>query len=557
MLPTNRSRRWTFLWFCLFATSIAWFTAPVAAAPRCFPETKLCIDGRFGEYWEQQGGLPVFGLPISAETTAGALRTQTFERNRFELHAELSAPYDVLLGRLGDDRLLQQGRDWRLFGKAGANAPRYFAQTGHAISYEPFWRYWSSNGLDLGDPGISERESLALFGYPLSEPMIETNASGDTVLTQWFERARFEDHGAKGVLLGLLGSELSSNAGKEIAPVEDVVRLAWFYKPPTDGTSAATLARRVDDFILTHPDEEFRDQLIDKGVPRERILQYIMANEIQDPGSCTAEPWGNQFAFKAGDFCKISREYPDWFLLDRNGQRICKNNISTPFCLMDPGHPGWRQFAVDRARELQERWGWNGVFLDNVDGSRRRADNNSRIYADDTSYQDAVEGYLAYLQEKYFRPEGRPLFANITEVRDDAVWYRYMRLLDGAMDEGCIVGWEANYRAADEWNKQLDRLEKTQALGKTVFCVAQGEANDAAHQRFAFASYLLVADGNATFRYTSAQNYREFRHYNNYELDLGAPLGGRYRDGNGWRRDFARGSVFVDPNAQTSSITTR
>jgi hypothetical protein len=28
------------------------------------------------------------------------------------------------------------------------------------------------------------------------------------VLTQWFERARFEDHGAKGVLLGLLGNEV-------------------------------------------------------------------------------------------------------------------------------------------------------------------------------------------------------------------------------------------------------------------------------------------------------------------------------------------------------------
>jgi hypothetical protein len=30
---------------------------------RCFPETGQCISGRIREYWEQNGGLPVFGFP--------------------------------------------------------------------------------------------------------------------------------------------------------------------------------------------------------------------------------------------------------------------------------------------------------------------------------------------------------------------------------------------------------------------------------------------------------------------------------------------------------------
>ena len=63
----------------------------------------------------------------------------------------------------------------------------------------------------MGDPGISERESLALWGLPLTEPAMETNQAGDTVLTQWFERARFEYHPDRPpeyrVLLGLLGRE--------------------------------------------------------------------------------------------------------------------------------------------------------------------------------------------------------------------------------------------------------------------------------------------------------------------------------------------------------------
>src|SRR3712207_4208150 len=82
-----------------------------AQAQRCFPETGQCISGRFRAYWEQNGGLPVFGFPITParqevnRDTGQTYLTQWFERNRFELHPENAAPYDVLLGRLGDDQI--------------------------------------------------------------------------------------------------------------------------------------------------------------------------------------------------------------------------------------------------------------------------------------------------------------------------------------------------------------------------------------------------------------------------------------------------------------------
>src|SRR5215216_7374103 len=71
------------------------------ASQRCFVETGLCIDGRIRAFWEQNGGLSVFGLPITAqqqESIEGKLfQVQWFERNRLELHPENPQPYDVLL----------------------------------------------------------------------------------------------------------------------------------------------------------------------------------------------------------------------------------------------------------------------------------------------------------------------------------------------------------------------------------------------------------------------------------------------------------------------------
>ena len=187
------------------------------ADQRCFPETGQCIAGRFRQYWEQNGGLPVFGYPITPAQdevnadTGQTYLTQWFERNRFELHADTAAPYDVQLGRLGNDRLRQLGRDWRTFPK-GQQTPGclWVPETEHSVC-EPFRSYWETHGLL--DPALNPyASSLALFGLPLSERGMETNTSGDAVETQWFERARFECHPNNQpeyrVLLGLLGSEV-------------------------------------------------------------------------------------------------------------------------------------------------------------------------------------------------------------------------------------------------------------------------------------------------------------------------------------------------------------
>lgn len=196
-------------------------TVPTASTPpadqRCFPETGFCMAGRIREFWEQNGGLPVFGYPIGPQgqelIEGKPYQVQWFERNRLELHPENGRPYDVLLGRLGADRLTQQGRDWTAFPKTGSlNGCRFFPETGHSVCGD-ILAAWLSNGLEIdGKPGKTEGENLALFGLPLSGPIRETLSDGREYVVQWFERARFEQHPENqppyNVLLGLLGNEI-------------------------------------------------------------------------------------------------------------------------------------------------------------------------------------------------------------------------------------------------------------------------------------------------------------------------------------------------------------
>jgi hypothetical protein len=195
--------------------------APAPAQPtanaRCFEETGYCIDGRIREYWEQNGGLPVFGLPIGPQQSMNiegkTVQAQWFERNRLELHPENAPPYDVLLGRLGADRLAQQGYDWQAMpGETPQEGCRFFEETGRNVCGD-ILAAWRANGLELdGQRGFNANENLALFGLPLTGMVRETMSDGRELQVQYFERARFELHPENEppfhVQLGLLGSEV-------------------------------------------------------------------------------------------------------------------------------------------------------------------------------------------------------------------------------------------------------------------------------------------------------------------------------------------------------------
>src|SRR5439155_502062 len=110
-----------------------------------FTQTGHNLSNAFLTYWQHNGGLPVFGYPISEEiaetnpTDGNTYTVQYFERNRYEWHPENPPSYNVQLGLLGVEYarsvslnplarvLLQRGRAGRLHarpGRLGAAAVR-------------------------------------------------------------------------------------------------------------------------------------------------------------------------------------------------------------------------------------------------------------------------------------------------------------------------------------------------------------------------------------------------------------------------------------------------
>ncbi len=169
---------------------------------RCFAETGHCISGAILTYWERNGGLPVFGYPITdlrTETIEGSWTgpVQWFERDRLEDHGAQG----VMAGRLGARYLELRSTPWTEYPKASrvSTSCVFFQETGHSLC-EPFLSYWRQNG------------GLARFGYPITEPFVEQIGSWSGVV-QYFERRRMERHSELAgtpyeILLGLLGSNV-------------------------------------------------------------------------------------------------------------------------------------------------------------------------------------------------------------------------------------------------------------------------------------------------------------------------------------------------------------
>lgn len=175
-------------------------------ATLCFTQTNQCISGPIKTYWQQYGGLAVFGYPITPQRQETVedrtLQVQWFERDRLEIQHDGG----VTAGRLGARMRELMNQPWQ-FGDGsippadqtshGTDKCRIFEETGYAVCGK-FNTYWAQNG------------GLERFGYPIGNETLEF-IEGQWLWVQYFERRRMEYHPELRstpyeILLGLLGT---------------------------------------------------------------------------------------------------------------------------------------------------------------------------------------------------------------------------------------------------------------------------------------------------------------------------------------------------------------
>lgn len=171
-------------------------TALAAPNAQYFPQTGHWVRGDFLTFFNQHGGLAIFGYPRTEQMISNGRLVQYFQRARMESWPSNPPPYNVQLMLIGDAVMGPGDPPIPASQIPAPNDPNrtYFPQTGHTIS-GAFRDFFNTHG------------GLMIFGYPTSEPYMGPQG----FLIQRFQRARMELHPELPpqyrVSLGLLGDE--------------------------------------------------------------------------------------------------------------------------------------------------------------------------------------------------------------------------------------------------------------------------------------------------------------------------------------------------------------
>jgi hypothetical protein len=160
-------------------------------------ENGCYVDEAFVDFFQERGGVEVFGYPISLPFHQNGVYVQYFQNARIESHPDHPDPYKIQLGLLGDELNYRNPP----LDRPRILSPRrfYFPETGHIVSYAFLEFFREKGGIDT-------------FGYPITEMHFE-----DGQIVQYFQRMKLEwypDDSRAPVQIAPLG-EIYFNVHKE------------------------------------------------------------------------------------------------------------------------------------------------------------------------------------------------------------------------------------------------------------------------------------------------------------------------------------------------------
>jgi hypothetical protein len=254
--------------------------------------------------------------------------------------------------------------------------------------------------------------------------------------------------------------------------------------------------------------------------------------------------------------------HPEWFLTDGSGSRIHNPGYSS-YWEMDVGNSAyqnsWAQSVITEAKQ----YGWNGVFADDLACWAYNTSATSTKYATRAAWQAAVQSFISNVGTQ-LHAAGLKLISNSSAcVGYPSVLHNFAAAEDGVMEEGWMrpsVDPSASLATASSgsWTNQLSELSDAETNHKYYVAELPSNTTDTQAIRYGLATQLLAAGGYSAFDISGSDmgSYSTAFWSPDYSTaqQLGAPAGGYYKLSNGvYRRDFANGTVLVNPTGSTQT----
>lgn len=266
--------------------------------------------------------------------------------------------------------------------------------------------------------------------------------------------------------------------------------------------------------------------------------------------------WSNDFPFVT--------MHESWFWHNPAGRRVASNQDGK--LLMNIADPGFRAYWKDSIAAQVEAGDYDGVFLDSASPAllqwEARTPPDRRLMETGVRFNRFPElGNRTWIQvweewiadiDRYLGARGIPLIPNVGALAtswDNADY----SLTAGVFSEGFL---DPGLSASD-WKRAAEQTWQLARQGRIVILQNYLSSNDDVERRkYLLASYLLVK-GRRT--YLSYFGPGGLQWYPEWDLDLGPPVStpatlDSLRWQGVYRRDFAHGTVLVNPEPQAVSV---
>jgi len=274
--------------------------------------------------------------------------------------------------------------------------------------------------------------------------------------------------------------------------------------------------------------------------PDVTVLVYKDLSSTRDYEAANQDPTAGGLNYSTAN--------PAYFLLNRQGQRQTYGSYDG-HVVMDAGHPGYQAAWIADVNSELQRFGWDGVFIDNVmwGAPNRIYPVQTPKYGNDwtAAYNSAIQNIGTSLHASGFE-----VYANMQEARLRLdLWQSRLQYLDGAMEE-MFTGWGSTPLTGWELDQQLELIRIAESMGKTALLRAgTNSIGPQESARYAVAAYLMVNGTRAAVSHQETDNgydASKTTYWREYNARLGEPLGDMVNSNGLYVRHFEGGAAYLN-----------